>query len=193
MDIKIRVAKKEDAKALLDIYSYYVKNTAITFEYEVPSVQEFENRICTTLKNYPYLVAEVDGKIAGYVYTGRFGARAAFDWVVETSIYIGSDFHRLGLGKLLYEKLEAVLAKQNVTNLYARIAETPRENDKYLTNVSQFFHEAVGYKLTGRMNSCGYKFNQWYNLVYMEKIINEHICDQKAFIPFSELNINGII
>ena len=187
MDIKIRTAGKEDAGALLDIYSYYVINTAITFEYEVPSLEEFEKRICTTLENYPYLVAEVDGKIAGYVYAGRFAGRAAFDWAVETSIYIGLNYHRLGLGRLLYNKLEEILVKQNVTNLYAKIAETTRADDAHLTNDSQFFHEATGYKLTGRMTSCGYKFNQWYNLVFMEKVISEHNCPHEAFIPFSKL------
>ena len=80
MNITIRTATTDDAESLLSIYAWYVKHTAITFEYEVPSLEEFTRRISTTLKDYPYLVAEVDGDIAGYVYAGRFRTRAAFDW-----------------------------------------------------------------------------------------------------------------
>ncbi len=187
MEIKIRIAKKEDAASLLEIYSYYVKNTAVSFEYELPSLEDFQKRITTTLQNYPYLLAEVDGSIAGYCYAGRLAVRAAFDWSAETSIYISSRYHRLGLGKLLYQKLEALLAAQNVTNLYARIAEPQSESDAHLTNDSQHFHAAVGYKLVGRLTSSGYKFNTWYNLIYMEKVIAPHAQLQKAFIPFSAL------
>ncbi len=189
MDIKIRTAKKEDAAALLGIYSYYIENTAITFEYKVPSIEEFEKRICTTLESYPYLVAEVDGKIAGYVYAGRFSPRAAYDWVVETSIYIDKDCHRLGIGKKLYQKLEEILARQNVTNLYAGIADLADglEEDPYLTKNSEHFHAAVGYKKIANYTKCGYKFNRWYNLIYMEKMIGEHNTPQKPLIPFSKL------
>ena len=81
----IRIATKEDAKALLDIYKYYVEQTTITFEYETPSVEEFERRIENTLKKYPYLVEEEDGKIYGYTYAGPFKERAAYDWPVETT------------------------------------------------------------------------------------------------------------
>lgn len=193
MNTVIRIAKKEDAAALLEIYSYYIKNTAITFEYEVPSVQEFEKRICTTLENYPYLVAEVDGKIAGYVYAGRFSPRAAYNWVAETSIYIHKDFHRLGLGTKLYEKLEEYLKAQNVTNLYAGAANPVNSvdgEDPYLTRNSEHFHEALGYKTVGRFNLIGYKFNRWYNLIYMEKIIGKHNSPQEAFIPFKDLTIS---
>ena len=113
MDITIRTASVKDAKKLLEIYEYYVKHTAITYEFEVPTLADFEQRIATTLKNYPYLVAEVDGEIAGYVYAGRFRTRAAYDWSVETSIYLSGKYQRLGLGRLLYEKLEEILKKQN--------------------------------------------------------------------------------
>lgn len=191
MDIKIRIAKKEDAKALLDIYSYYVENTAITFEYKVPSVDEFEKRICTTLENYPYLIAEVDGKISGYVYAGRFSPRAAYDWVAETSIYVDKDCHRMGLGKKLYQKLEELLARQNVTNLYAGIADLVDgiEEDPYLTKNSEHFHTAIGYNKIASFTKCGYKFNRWYNLIYMEKMIGEHKSPQNPLIPFSKLGI----
>ena len=186
MDITIRVASVEDASKLLEIYAYYVEHTAITYEFEVPTLADFEQRIATTLKNYPYLVAEVDGEIAGYVYAGRFRTRAAYDWSVETSIYLSGKYQRLGLGRLLYEKLEEILKKQNVTNLYAGVAD-PVEEDEYLNRNSEKFHEAVGYKTVARFQKCGSKFGRWYNLIHMEKIIGEHCCPPKEFIPFCDL------
>ena len=99
----IRIATKEDAKALLDIYKYYVEQTTITFEYETPSVEEFERRIENTLKKYPYLVEEEDGKIYGYTYAGPFKERAAYDWSVETTIYVDKDARGKGIGKKLFQ------------------------------------------------------------------------------------------
>ena len=88
MDIKIRTATVEDAEKLLEIYAYYIKNTAVTFEYEVPSVEEFRERISHILEHYPYLVAENKDEIIGYSYAGRFHPRAAFGWDVEMTVYL---------------------------------------------------------------------------------------------------------
>ena len=90
----LRIAKPEDAEEILKVYAPYVEKTAITFEYEVPSVEEFRGRIENTLQHYPYLVAEDETGILGYAYAGRFQTRAAYDWAVETSIYIRMDTHR---------------------------------------------------------------------------------------------------
>ncbi|MBP5465076.1 MAG: N-acetyltransferase [Treponema sp.] len=188
MKVTIRRAEPADAEALLAIYAYYVQNTAVSFEYEVPSVAEFTERIRGTLVNYPYLVAERDGKAVGYIYAGRFSGRAAYDWAAETSIYIAKDCHRIGLGKLLYEKLEQILAAQHVTNVYAGIAVPAGESDPHLTRDSEHFHAAIGYTTIARFTGCGNKFATWYNLIYMEKIIGEHRCPPEAFIPFSQLN-----
>ena len=88
MPIQIRAAVPTDAPALLAIYAPYVEQTAITFEYDVPAEAEFTRRIADTLQNYPYLVAEQDGVPVGYAYAGKFHERAAYDWSVETSIYV---------------------------------------------------------------------------------------------------------
>ncbi len=186
MEVTIRIATVEDAKELLEIYAYYVENTAITFEYVVPSVEEFERRIKETLKKYPYLVALVDGKIAGYIYAGGFRTRAAYAWSAETSVYIGSQYHRMGIGKLLYTKLEELLKQQNIINVYAGIAD-PVEEDEYLTRNSEHFHQAMGYKVVAKYHECGSKFGRWYNLIEMEKILGERTCPPKEFIPFCEL------
>ena len=101
--ITIRMAEESDAQALLAIYAPYVEKTAVTFEYEVPTVLEFKNRIASTLKRYPYLAAIRDGHILGYAYASAFKERAAYDWAVETSIYVSEGARRTGAGSLLYE------------------------------------------------------------------------------------------
>lgn len=120
--VSLRVAVPEDAEKLVEIYAPYVRNTAITFEYEVPSVEEFRGRIENTLKRYPYLVAEMDGQIAGYAYASVFKPRAAYSWCVEVSIYLRGDRRGMGIGKMLYDRLEEILIKQGIRNLYACIA-----------------------------------------------------------------------
>ena len=107
--LTIRPAKLSDAKAIQSIYAPYVEKTAITFEYEVPSVQEFENRINKTLENYPYLVAEEDGQVLGYAYASTYYARTAYNWTTELSIYLHEDARGRGLGSQLYDALEKEL------------------------------------------------------------------------------------
>lgn len=186
--ITIRIATEEDAKELLAIYEGYVRNTAITFEYEVPSEEEFRGRIRHTLEKYPYLAAEEDGKIVGYAYAGPFHERAAYDWAVETSIYVAADCRQHGVGRKLYEVLEENLKKQGILNVNACIA-YPRVEDEYLTKDSVKFHEKLGYQMVGTFHECGYKFNRWYDMVWMEKFIGEHRKNQPGMIPFSEIGI----
>lgn len=186
-DIRIRVAKEQDAKEILNIYAPYVEQTAITFEYEIPSLRDFKERIHHTLQKYPYLVAEMEGEILGYAYVSAFHARAAYDWCVETSIYVKMDKKRMGIGVSLYCALELILKEQGILNLNACIA-TPREEDEHLTMDSVRFHERMGYRMVGEFDQCGYKFNRWYNMVWMEKQIGEHLEHQPRVKRFDEVN-----
>ena len=86
--IEIRAATPDDAEKLLEIYRYYVLNTAISFEYNAPDLEEFRARIVKTLQKYPYLVAEQEGVILGYAYAGPFVGRKAYDWSAETTVYV---------------------------------------------------------------------------------------------------------
>lgn len=185
-EITIRVATPDDAKALLALYAPYVEQTAITFEYEVPSEEEFRERIEHTLERYPYLVAEMDGTPVGYAYVSPFKERAAYDWSVETSIYVGMEYKRLGIGRKLYDALESVLKKQGILNVNACIA-YPRQEDEHLTMDSVHFHEKLGYRMVGCFHDCGYKFDRWYDMVWMEKMIGEHITGQPDIVLFPEL------
>lgn len=182
----IRTAVPEDALQLLDIYAPYVRHTAITFEYEVPSPEEFRDRICHTLERYPYLVAEEKGEAVGYVYAGPLKERPAYNWAVETSIYVRQDKKGMGIGKALYQKLEYYLHLQNIVNLNACIA-CPAIQDEYLTRDSIAFHGHMGYRMVGEFHRCGYKFQRWYNMVWMEKIIGEHQKEQPPVRLFQDV------
>ena len=169
----IRSATTENAARLLEIYAYYVENTAISFECEVPSLEEFKNRIAATLEKYPYLVLEEDGMIRGYAYAGIFKGRAAYDHCCEVTIYLDRDSKRHGFARALYEELEKALRKIGIINLYACIAD-PVSEDEYLTKKSEQFHQHMGYAKVGEFHKCGYKFGRWYNMIWMEKMIGEH-------------------
>ena len=171
--ITVRSATLGDAERILEIYDYYVKNTAITFEYTTPTLEEFRGRMEKIMQKYPYLVAEKDGVIAGYAYAGAFVGRAAYDWSCETSIYLDKNARKCGIGKTLYTALEKELKEMGILNMYACIG-YPAEEDEYLTKNSADFHSHIGFTQVGEFHKCGYKFGHWYNMIWMEKIIGEH-------------------
>ena len=171
--ITIREATIEDAARLLEIYAYYVEKTVITFEYDVPSLEEFQGRIRHIKERYPYLVIEKDGVIKGYAYAGVFKARAAYDWSCEMTIYLEHGATGEGLGRKLYEALEEALKEQGILNLYACIG-YPDVPDEYLDYNSAQFHEHMGYTKVGTFHRCGYKFGRWYSMIWMEKMIGAH-------------------
>lgn len=169
----IRSAKPEDAERLLEIYSYYVENTAISFEYETPTLEEFRERIVTIMRKYPYLVLEDEGVIKGYSYAGVFKGRAAYAHCCEMTIYLDRESKGNGYGRALYEALESALKEIGIKNLYACIGD-PETEDEYLTKNSEHFHSHMGYTKVGEFHKCGYKFGRWYNMIWMEKMIGEH-------------------
>jgi len=175
----IRIATPKDAERLVEIYSYYVENTTVTFEYDVPTAEEFSQRIENTLKKFPYLVAEDNRIIKGYCYASPFKTRKAYSWSVETSIYVDKDSHGQGIGTMLYNKLEDYLKKQNVININAGIS--------YPNECSEALHLKRGYKKVAHFEKCGYKLGKWVDVIWMEKFIGEHTDNPKQVIPFPEL------
>ena len=184
-DISIRFAKSEDAKELLKIYAYYVTDTAISFETEVPSEEEFKLRIEEVLKSYPFIVACKDDEILGYAYLHSFVGRKAYELSAETTIYLNPDKKKMGIGKKLYSVLEDIAKEQNITNLYSCIGYVDKE-DEYLNNNSVQFHEHIGFRMVGKFENCGHKFGRWYHMVWMEKIIGEHK-EIREFIRFKDI------
>ena len=165
-NIKIRKATLADVPRLLEIYGYYVEKTAISFEYDIPSLEDFSNRVQNTLKNYPYLVVEEDGKVWGFVYGAAFVGRAAYRHSCELTIYLDDEARGRGYGRKLYEA-------QGILNLYVCVAD-PIVEDEYLTKNSERFHTRLGFSKIGVFHKCGYKFGRWYNIIWMEKIIGKH-------------------
>lgn len=181
----IRMATLADAKQLLAIYTPYVEQTAITFEDDVPTLAEFSKRMESVLARYPYLVIENDGEIVGYAYASQFKERSAYDWSVETSIYVKQGCAKHGYGRRLHEVLEASLKLQGIKTMCACIG-VPREaNDPYLTMNSVDFHSHLGYRLVGRFNCSGYKFDRWYDMVWMEYAIGTYDIPAIKVTPFS--------
>ena len=170
--VLIRDVRPEDAERLVEIYAYYILDTAVSFEYEVPSISEFTNRIEKISGKYPYLVCEIDGKVVGYVYAGTYSGRTAYNWTVTTSIYLDKEYRRRGIGTMLYKELEERLKKQGIINLLAGVAYC-EEEDEYLTHDSIKFHTEQGYKKVAHMETVGKKFDRWYDLIWMQKKIGE--------------------
>lgn len=165
--IEIRPVQVSDAETLLEIYKPYVEQTAITFEYTLPSLQEFEERIRRVTEKFPYLVVEDGLDILGYAYASTYYGRTAYDWTVEVSVYISEQARGKGLGSLLYQSLEKALQDMGIKNCLACIA---------LPNPSSIaLHEKLGYHKVGHFKEIGYKFGEWHDTIWMQKRLDEEI------------------
>ncbi len=173
----IQEVTTEDAAELLEIYRPYVTDTAVSFEYQVPALEEFEKRIEEISSRLPYLKAVEDGKITGYAYAAPFKGRSAYDWSVETTIYLRQSERRKGTGRALYEKLESLLREMGIMNMNACIA-VPKEKGPRLTMDSIHFHTRLGFVPVGTFHNSGYKFGIWYDMMWMEKMLGTHREDQ---------------
>ena len=161
--LKIRSITLEDAPELVMIYAPYVEKTAITFEYQVPTIEEFEGRIERILQRFPYLVAEEDGHVLAYAYASTYYDRSAYDWAVEVSVYVDQVHRGQGLGSRLYEALESELEARGYLRFLACIA---------LPNPTSIaLHEKRGYVKVAHFPKIGYKFDQWHDIVWMQKTI----------------------
>lgn len=183
----IRSAVPGDAGRLLEIYDYYVQNTAISFECRTPTPEEFRSRMEKTMRRYPYLVIQQDGIVQGYAYAGPFVGRAAYDWSCEMTIYLAPDARKSGMGRALYQALEDALRKMGILNLYACIG-YPEEEDEYLTKNSAQFHAHLGYQKVGEFHRCGRKFGRWYHMIWMEKIIGDHRENQLPITSYADIH-----
>lgn len=151
----IRTATIQDAAKILEIYSPFVKDTPVSFETEVPSIQEMQNRISETTEKFPWLVYEKEGQVTGYAYANPHRSRCAYAWSVEVTLYMDPRFQRLGIGKKLYEKLFELLREQGAVNVFAGIT-LPNE-------ASIGIHEALGFQKIGQFKDIGFKLGKWWN------------------------------
>jgi len=164
--VNFRFATVEDASKILEIYKYYIENTTITFEYDVPTFVEFKERIKNTLLEYPYIVCEYKNEILGYAYAHKVWMRAAYQWDAELSVYIDKDYTGNGLGKKLYKILIEILKLQNVVNVYGCVTYPNEKSDK--------LHESFGFKKVGIFENSGYKFGKWIGVTWFHKAILDY-------------------
>lgn len=150
-----------DAADILAIYAPFVRGSAVTFEYDVPSVEEFTRRVEGLAAVYPYLVCETDGKIVAYAYASRYMERAAYAWGVQVSVYAAPEARGRGVARSLYAGLFAMLEKLGYCNAYALIT-LPNDH-------SVRFHQSFGFVPAGLHHKCGYKLGAWHDVAWMEK------------------------
>lgn len=177
---KIRFASPRDAGEILGIYAPYVENTAISFEYTVPTKEEFRLRIEKIAERYPWIVYEEEAGILGYAYAGPDRERAAYQWTAESSVYVAPSARGRGIGPALYDVLFDILRKQNFCLCSAIIT---ADNEASLK-----MHEKCGFYRVGFSESSGYKLGAWHGIVTMEKRLNPFLVPPKPVIPIGEID-----
>lgn len=165
-EYNIRPIRPEDAERTLDIYAPYITDSCISFEYEVPSLEEWLQRISTITQKHAWLVCEYDGEIIGYAYAGQHRARTAYQWSVESAVYIDKNFVGKGAGKLLYQKLFEALKQQGYATVFAGMT-LPNEK-------SEALHKSCGFTEIGVFKHIGYKFDKWHDVKWMQLNIKKH-------------------
>ena len=179
MSARIRFADPaRDAARILAVYAPYIEKTAVTFETEVPTLMEFTARVAGICADFPYLVLEVDGELAGYAYAHRQAERAAYAWNAELSIYLAGKWRGRGLGAPLYRLLERLLTMQGYVNLYGVITASNAGSIR--------LHEKLGYRQTGLHEKTGWKFGQWHDVAWLHKRVREG--EPGTILPLSALD-----
>ncbi|AFY32751.1 arsinothricin resistance N-acetyltransferase ArsN1 family B [Calothrix sp. PCC 7507] len=152
----IRLANETDAVKMLEIYAPIVRETPISFELEPPREIDFQERIKSYQERLPWLVYEINGQLLGYAYATPYRTRAAYQWSVESSVYVSVEHQRKGIAKALYTSLLRILQLQGFYNVFAAIA---------LPNLASVaVHEAVGFLPVGIFHEVGYKFGKWHDV-----------------------------
>ncbi len=166
---RIRLAKPKDARDIATIYAPFVRDTATSFELVPPDEEEFRKRVSNTLAKWPWLVCEIDGRIAGYAYAGMYRSRAAYQWAVEVSVYTNPELHRRGVGKALYTSLFAMLARQG---FYTAFAGVTQPND-----ASTHFHRSMGFEYIGVFRFAGFKHGNWRDVSWWSRTLRDDFDD----------------
>lgn len=177
--MKLRFARAEDAPALLAIYAQYIQ-TGITFEYDLPSIAEFERRIRTFSQDFPYLICMDGEEIAGYAYAHRPFERKAYDWDVELSIYLDEGYKSMGIGRKMYDVLLQILTRQRVKTAYGLVT-LPNESSRRL-------HEKMGFHVAGILHNAGYKNGQWRDVCWFEKQLGTYQIPPEPVIPIGDMD-----
>lgn len=171
----IRFARPEDGPSLLEIYAPYVTDSAVTFEYAVPSEEEFTRRVRDISAEYPYLVCGAGETILGYAYAHPLRERAAYRWSAELSVYLRRDRSLRGAGRALYAALIALLRLQNVRTVYGCVTAPNPE--------SQRLHALFGFRDAGVWRSAGYKRGEWHDVLWFDREIGNRAVPPAPLLP----------
>lgn len=155
----IRTAVAEDVSAMLAIYAPYVRDTAISFEIEPPSLEAFAARYDAVSRRYPWIVWEENGETLGYAYADAAFSRAAYAWDADLSIYLREDARGRGIGDRLYDCIEELMRRLGYHTLYALVT---GENAPSLR-----FHARRGYECQGVLKRTGFKFDRWHDVHWL--------------------------
>jgi phosphinothricin acetyltransferase len=175
----IRMATVDDAAAIAAIYRPIVESTAISFEVVAPDVDEMRRRIEEVTASHPWLVCERDGIVAGYAYGAKHRARAAYQWSVDTSVYVDERFRRRGIGEAVYLSLFAVLTAQGYANAFAGIT--------LPSPASVGLHERVGFTPVGIYRRAGYKLGAWHDVGWWQRPLDRRAAEPSAIRALDDL------
>ena len=176
--MQVRIATPADGAVVAAIYAPYVLGAGVSFELVLPDAATMARRIADTLPSHPWLIAELDGRAVAYAYAGLYGARPAYRWTTETTIYVDACRRGQGVGRALYSVLLAVLRAQNFRSALARIA-LPNPGSTRL-------HAQCGFTQVGTHPDAGYKHGVWYPIDYWSQTLNAAAVPNEP-IPFPAL------
>ena len=161
----IRPATEDDMAAISAIYAHAVETGTASFELEAPTVDEMKRRRWTLVDSgYPYFVAELEGRIAGYAYAGPYRARPAYRFSVENSVYIAEDARRRGLGQALLKTLIAACERGPYRQMIAIIGDSRHQ-------ASIGLHRILGFEMVGTIKDVGWKHGRWLDTVIMQRAL----------------------
>ncbi|WP_281637937.1 GNAT family N-acetyltransferase [Flavobacterium marginilacus] len=164
MEIRLRPYQIQDTEAILDIINYNILNSTALYDYSIRTYEQQKSILEDKInKHFPVIVAEIDGKVAGFGMYGEFRFREAYKFTVEHSVYVDNDYQGKGIGKILLAELIQLAKNQK---LHTMIAVIDAENQS-----SVDFHEKFGFKTVGIIKESGYKFDRWLDSVFMQLIL----------------------
>ena len=181
---KLRLARPADAEGVLKVYAPYIKETAISFEYDVPTPDELAGKIESIGGRYPFLVCELEGEIIGFAYASAHMTRSACMWNAELLVYIDERYLRRGIGHSLYSALMEMLRLQNIQNVYGAVT-IPNESSEWL-------HKSMGFDVVGTYRKAAFKLGRWHDVVWYGKKLGSYITPPRTLIPIAEIDDDQI-
>jgi phosphinothricin acetyltransferase len=173
------LAEPRDAAGVLEIYAPYCESSSVSFEIVAPTAAQMSERIQRILAKYPWLICEIDGKVAGYVYASQHRERAAYRWAVEVAAYVATDYHRRGIAQTLYKRLFSILRVQNYFKAFAGIT---------LPNAASVrLHESVGFRPVAVYRGIGHKDGNWLDVGWWQLELQREVENPPEPVPFETL------